>query len=73
MRSIRLTTSPCPSETIGQSRVLANGQHWLAAGVCLPFSLQRTRVWASTQTPADLEGHAMFETHSDVTEIGQQI
>lgn len=75
MMSIRFPPQlpPWPSETIGRCRVLANRQHWLAAGFGLPFSLQKTRVWASTQTPVDLEGHTMFETLSDLTEIGQKI
>lgn len=64
---------PCPPETPGQSHVLANWQRWLAAGSCLTFSVQRTGVWASTQTLADLERHAMFETLSDLTEIGRRI
>lgn len=50
--------------------MFAKEQHWVAAEFCLLFSLQRTQVWASTQTLTDLEGDAMFKTLSDLTENG---
>lgn len=65
-----LQLPPCPSETTGQSCMFAKEQHWVAAEFCLLFSLQRTQVWASTQTLTDLEGDAMFKTLSDLTENG---
>lgn len=48
----------------------AKEQHWVAGEFCLLFRLQRTKVWASTHTLTDLEGHAMFETLTDLTENG---
>lgn len=65
-----LQLPPHPSEAIGQSCVSVKEQHWVAAEFCLLFPFQRTQVWASTQTLIDLEGHAVFETVSDLTENG---